>query len=185
MKNTFILTLVIIISSIIISCSSCKKNIDPQVDNPYGLPNATQEGKNTLGFLLNGQPWTPKGQLGTSANLTFYYDATFSAGVFNIGAYRILDNQGSMEKINIFADTIQNAQRISFPTKKLGLIFRNATNTNCDFLTAESTTKVTGFIDIKKLDKVAHIFSGEFEFTLTKTNCDTVKITQGRFDLKF
>ncbi|MFZ6025669.1 MAG: hypothetical protein ACOYVG_14560 [Bacteroidota bacterium] len=25
-----------------------------------GLPAATQEGKNTLGFLLNGQPWTPK-----------------------------------------------------------------------------------------------------------------------------
>ena len=184
MKNTTILTL-LLITFTIAGCSSCKKNVDTAADNPYGLPNATQEGKNTLGFLLNGQPWIPKGQVGTSANLTFYYDATFSAGVFNIGAYRISGTSGQIEKINIFGDTIQVSQKISFPTKKLGLIFRNGQNPNCDMLTAEATTVANGFINIKKLDKQQGIFSGEFDFTLIKPNCDTVKITQGRFDLKF
>ena len=44
--------------------AECKKN----KPDSNALPAATQEGKNTLGFSLNGQPWTPQGNNGT-ANL--------------------------------------------------------------------------------------------------------------------
>ncbi len=64
------------ITIIFIFCfAQCKK---PKVDS-NGLPAATQEGKNTFGFLLNGQPWPPHGFNGT-ANLSLYYDAAIAGG---------------------------------------------------------------------------------------------------------
>ena len=44
---------------------------------------------------------------------------------------------------------------------------------------------LSGYFDLKKLDKVNGIFSGEFEIKFSKTGCSDVEITQGRFDLKF
>jgi len=51
--------ILLVLSSIF---ATCKKN--PTDSN--GLPPATQEGKNTFGFLLNGQVWTPQGNNGTA-----------------------------------------------------------------------------------------------------------------------
>ena len=51
------------------------------------LPPATQEGRNTLGFMLNGKPWTPKGFNGR-ANLSIDVDFAFNSGGFSIAAYR-------------------------------------------------------------------------------------------------
>ena len=75
MKQTLTI-LTILFSIVTFSCSSCKKEI--AIDNS-GLPPATQTGANTLGFTLNGQPWTPQGNNGT-ANLSLYYDVTFRGG---------------------------------------------------------------------------------------------------------
>ena len=88
MKQTIIYLLIITLA---ISCSSCKKNVTPTSDD-NGLPAATQEGKNTLGFLLNGQPWTPKGFDGTS-NLSIDVDFGFSQGIFDIGSYKITESK--------------------------------------------------------------------------------------------
>ncbi|MGN6438873.1 MAG: hypothetical protein ACTHMM_20180 [Agriterribacter sp.] len=73
-----------------LASSQCRKNkTDP--NTPNGLPPATQEGKNTLGFLLNGQPWTPKGFNGT-ANLSIDFDEGFNNGIVGVAAYRILSD---------------------------------------------------------------------------------------------
>jgi hypothetical protein len=52
----------IFILLLIFFASCCKKErIDlPDNNNIPGLPPATQSGANTLGFLLNGKPWTPR-----------------------------------------------------------------------------------------------------------------------------
>ena len=42
-----------------------------------------------------------------------------------------------------------------------------------------------GELIITKLDKNAGIISGTFNATLYKPGCDTLKITDGRFDMKF
>jgi len=73
-----------------LSVSNCKKH---KTDSPMDqLPPATQEGKNTLGFLLNGEPWTPKGHVGITSNLTVSVDDRYKNGTFNITAYRILSD---------------------------------------------------------------------------------------------
>ncbi|WP_162550068.1 hypothetical protein [Hymenobacter nivis] len=51
----------------------CKKTEQAPADQ---LPPATQTGANTLGCLVNGQPWTPQGYNGSS-NYSVVYDPTF------------------------------------------------------------------------------------------------------------
>ena len=151
-----------------------------------GLPSATQDGKNILGFLLNGQPWMPQGNNGTG-KLDLYYDETFQGGVFNLSAYRNVSNtNGNRQSLTLYGDSIQIAQKIILPNKKkFGLTFWNEAK-SCTYDTFDSTTQIlSGYFELKKLDKINKIFSGEFEIKFNKTGCEDVQITQGRFDVKF
>lgn len=142
MKNTFILVFIVIL----FSNARCRKD---QIDS-NGLPPATQEGENTLGFLLNGQPWTPQGNNGT-ANLSLYYDPTFSGGVFNLAAYKIINSSaGIRQRITMYGDSIQFAQKITLPNKnKFGAIFRNGVS-GCDYDVSDTSVKIVGgYFDIK------------------------------------
>jgi len=60
---------------------SCKKN-----DPVSALPPETQTGANTFGCLVNGQPWTPQGNDGTS-NYTVSYDTFPNGGILEIITY--------------------------------------------------------------------------------------------------
>ena len=42
-----------------------------------------------------------------------------------------------------------------------------------------------GKITITKFDQQLRILSGKFYCTMLKSGCDTLKITDGRFDIKF
>jgi hypothetical protein len=53
----------------------------------------------------------------------------------------------------------------------------------CEFLQEENHYR-RGTLTITRLDLAAHVISGTFEFTLYQPGCDTVKVTQGRFDKK-
>lgn len=178
----------IIFALAIFSCfyfAACKKNsFDP--DNPYGLPNATQSGKNTLGFLLNGQPWTPKGNNGTG-NFSLYYDETFQGGVFNISAFRNpLNTNGNRQSLIMYGDSIQQPQTIVLPnTNKFGFSFWDEAN-NCTYDFNDGSTIIqSGFFRVRKLDKINRIFSAEFEIHFTKVGCSDMHITEGRFDMKY
>ena len=160
--------------------TECKKN----KPDSNGLPSATQEGKNTLGFMLNGQPWVPQGNNGT-ANLSLYYDVTFAGGGFNLAAYRIIST-GVRQRLTLFGDSIQYVQRITLPNpNKFSAIFRNDIS-GCDYDIADTTVKIAGgYFYLKKIDKINNIFSGEFEIKFKKSGCEDVQISQGRFDMKF
>jgi hypothetical protein len=168
----------------IVYCLFCFAQCKKSNPDSNGLPAATQEGKNTLGFLLNGQPWTPQGNNGT-ANLSLYYDATLAGGGFNLAVYRIISS-GVRQRLTMFGDSIQSAQKIILPNpNKFGAIFRNDVS-GCDYDIADTLVKITGgFFDLKKLDKINNIFSGEFEIKFKRPGCEDIQISQGRFDMKF
>lgn len=42
-----------------------------------------------------------------------------------------------------------------------------------------------GKLEITKLDTTNHIIAGTFEFTVWKEDCDTIRVTDGRFDIKY
>ncbi|TAG14645.1 MAG: hypothetical protein EAZ41_00725 [Sphingobacteriia bacterium] len=97
-----------------------------------GLPKATQEGKNTLGFLLNGQPWTPKGIRGTG-NLSIDFDPNFNNGIFNIVAYDFSKPNSKQFKIGIgdSLNFIDAPEVIEF--KRKGISGIAVTNFECGY----------------------------------------------------
>ena len=66
---------------LMLALAACKKDDT----DPNGLPPATQEGKNTAGFLLDGQPWLPKAS--AVGNNPYTVSATY--GPFSFRAHRL------------------------------------------------------------------------------------------------
>ncbi len=159
--------------------AECKKN----KPDSNGLPAATQEGKNTLGFLLNGQPWKPQGTRVTG-NLSIDYDAGFNQGIFSIVAYNF-NTQISEQFIIGVRDSLNfiNAP-ITLSLNRLSL-YSVSYNTPCDYFNQLNDVTSTGSMTITKLDRTNRIISGTFSATLTKASCTEIKITDGRFDMKF
>ncbi len=163
--------------------SKCKK------DRPdsNGLPAATQEGKNTLGFLLNGQPWKPEGFSGVG-NLSIDYDQGINNGTLGIIAYRTLSSSDKTQFGLGITDSVnfKNAPFTLNVKKKSLANFLYSTKNYCDIVHSDTTIYEDGSITITKLDRVNRIISGTFQGLLYKQLCgDTMKITQGRFDMKY
>ncbi|OAQ38969.1 hypothetical protein A5893_13100 [Pedobacter psychrophilus] len=172
------------LSFLLITGMQCKKE---NTDTP-GLPAATQEGKNTLGFLLNGEAWTPKGLKGSKANLSISYDPTFKNGVLSVSAFRYLNSDDDTSFALGIVDSLSTKNipyRFEVKNKSLGSL--NFSDKNfCDYLHVDTTIYQKGYLLISKLDKTQRIVSGSFEVTIYNEDCgDTIKITQGRFDMKY
>lgn len=165
----------------LLGLSQCKKSDLAPVDQ---LPPATQTGQRTIGCLVNGQPWTPQGFDGTQ-NYSIVYDQGLGSS-FDVQAYRYqqqpTDNyqylalSGSRlygPKTYSIWDSVDT--RASFYDRR----------TSCDLNSRDKDTYRRGTLTITRFDKAAGIISGTFAFTLYKPGCDTLHITDGRFDYKF
>jgi hypothetical protein len=64
----------------------CRKNDDAPAKPEDQLPAATQTGANTFGCLVNGQPYSPSGNNGTS-NYAVIYDPSFQGGNLQVETY--------------------------------------------------------------------------------------------------
>jgi hypothetical protein len=143
---------------------------EPETDIP-GLPPKTQTGAETFGCMINGQPWT----LGPS-NPCFLCPRLvldLGAGTFNLRAndkdyFMVIG--GPITGVGTFRQSV-------------GFNF-NRNNASCRFSRA-NTTYEQGEVVITRFDTQARIVSGTFEGVLYQPGCDTVKLTNGRFDIKF
>ncbi|RZK28858.1 MAG: hypothetical protein EOO63_10315 [Hymenobacter sp.] len=160
--------------------TQCQKS-DP--DPASQLPAATQTGANTFGCLVNGQPWLPGGNDGTS-NYSVYYDPTYAQGTLSVATYRITNSGAEQQTIGINSDSMRTSgiyKVRSMGHHNAGFINRN---TNCRYYPTDPGTYCKGTLTITRLDYNVGIISGTFSFTLAKAGCDTLKVTQGRFDKK-
>ena len=180
------------IYALIICCTlfsnSCKKDntTNNNNDNVPGLPPATQRGANTFGFLLNGQPWVPQGSNGTN-NLSIDYDQGINKGIFNIAASKTISAFeysriwiGIDDSLNLLIapyDVVVNKTSIGF--------IKYSNNGNCIIRSFDNDVISNGKITVQKHDRITSIISGKFVGFLSRIGCDTIKITQGRFDFKF
>jgi hypothetical protein len=178
MKNMKLLFAAVSVITIFTFCQ-CKKN----KPDSNGLPAATQEGKNTIGFLLNGQPWKPQGVRGTG-NLSIDYDPGFNQGIVGIVAYNFVPAISQQLTIGI-KDSLNfiNAP-VTFALSNHSL-FGISYSSDCDLFSTYSDVVSSGSMTITKLDRTNRIISGTFNATLSKTGCAEIKITEGRFDMKF
>jgi len=49
----------------------------------------------------------------------------------------------------------------------------------------ETDSVQLGTLKITKLDTTNHIIAGTFEFTVWTEECDTIRVTDGRFDINY
>ena len=165
----------------LLGLSQCKKKDDP--DPVDQLPPATQTGANTFGCLVNGQVWIPKGYNGSS-NYTVYYDPSYRNGTLNVSTYSYKAGDGSSRQdIIIFSDSIRNTGTfpLTIPDHQEALFYGNTAQ--CEFYQNGAQYR-RGTLTITRLDLQAGVVSGTFSFTLHKPGCDSVRVTQGRFDKK-
>jgi len=173
--------IVFLLALLLLSGIACRKH---RMDS-NGLPPATQEGKNTLGFLLNGKPWTPKGFRGESSNLSLDYEPDYKNGGFNIVA-RDFTNPITEQFIIGIIDSLNFLPIPStISLNHHGLLGVMFSNQECEYFSSDSDTYSSGSLTITKLDVTDErvIISGKFNATLYKPGCDSIRITDGRFDL--
>jgi len=171
-------TLLLLTASLLLS--QCKKdNADP-LDK---LPPTTQTGANTFGCLVNGQAWTPKGYNGY-ANYTVNYDPTYRNGTLNVATYRLSGSGSDQQDVAVYSDSLRSAGAYPLTTRgKHGAVFLNR-QTNCRYYSTDANTYCRGTLIITRLDLTAGVISGTFAFTLYKPGCDSIRVTNGRFDKK-
>lgn len=165
-------------------CSKCKD--DPRPRDPAAqLPPATQIGANTFGCLVNGQPYAPSGNNGTP-NYAVLYDTGPSGGNLNILTYQI--KSGGSKYISLSCGPVTQARQfaLSIPVVEGTATYADTSSPNpCNSYEGNKAPDYRrGTLTITRLDLQAGIIAGTFEFTLAKPGCDTVKVTQGRFDKK-
>jgi len=178
---------------VLLSLSACKKdNLDAN-----GLPKATQDGNNTAGFLLDGQPWLPAKNPSTPGTLPV--GANWSSRLYQGGralqlsfaryganneitAFNVLFSD--VRKAGTFAlDQDINPVVISDPRPPFAVYNIYSPTPKRTFYTG---AQARGQAIITRFDTVARVVSGTFEAkVLEDGGTATHDITQGRFDIKF
>jgi hypothetical protein len=180
MKTIYYLSLFFCFS--ILMSPGCKKNKDSLENQLSKLPAITQTGQHSFGCLVNGKAWVPKGWDGRKPNLDIIADPGYF-GNLDIRAYRYVNNKRESISISSFDITAPGTYIIN----GINRIWVNygSEMSNCFFL-QDSTNYKNGFLKINKYDFQTGIVSGEFECKLfdSSISCDTIRITNGRFDYK-
>lgn len=171
--------------------SSCKKDDT----DPNGLPAATQEGKNTGGFLVNGEPWLPKAS--AVGNNPYTVSAAYGPLMYrahrlemSMFRYQDVNNNQSLTLYLAYVrqpGTYQLNQDINtvviskpFPSHAM---YSVSSLGRTEFYTGSTAH---GQVIITRLDTIARVVSGTFEAKLKEDGGpDSLSITQGRFDIKF
>ena len=150
--------------------SGCRKEKDP---TPLErLPPATTTGANTWGCLVNGEAWTSKGADNMRADWTVR--DFMSVGMFF--------SQRSVKLI--FPDSTNNYSiQASCWNLAENMAFRAYASVQIVYKIYSSAGVVNGTVCLSRVDRQAGVVSGTFEFTIVGQPGDTLRVTNGRFDV--
>jgi hypothetical protein len=186
MRNT------VLIATSLLLLAACKKdNVDPD-----GLVPATQDGKNTGDFLLNGTPFSPRPRITSPGNKpvgAYWGHSSRRQGELDISFFREDDDR-----------RVRGCNILIYGIKKPGTYLMNGlASPNLvgsrsfiiyevpgvypaiyrDYLTGPTSP---GEVIITRFDTIARVVSGTFEARLREYNgSDSVRVTKGRFDCSF
>lgn len=173
--------LFLVFTFLLIIASSCKKDA-----NKDKLPPATQTGENTFGCLVNGKVYIPKGYDGTGRpNPHVQYDYDLNGQPFLSIETHQYNNNNSVAGIDLSFFNVVRTGYYPMPYEfkfSLGSIEILA---DCGISNLDSSVQRWGGGVITKLDIANSIISGTFDCKFKRPQCDTVYITDGRFDIKF
>jgi hypothetical protein len=164
-------------------CLGCKKE--------EVLPKATQNGANTIGCKINGKNCVADEGGCFSCKK---YSLLYTHGKhFVLSANQIKDEDNSTVQIGLEKLTSTGAYNLnvltdSYPRstniKNFGSFERNKPSPFKEFITNPA---FGGTVDITRVDTINRIVAGTFEFTAENLDGsgETIKVTDGRFDIKY
>lgn len=164
--------------------AQCKRDT-PTPSAVDTLPPATQLGYHTFGCLVNGQALTPTLQL-LSNFYTLVYDPTYAGGSIQI---KVQNYTGStsvkrLRYLTIGVANVTHTGMYPFTIGPTSGVFYTDTGvaSPCDTYGTNSITYLQGQMNLTRFDTKNGILSGTFNFKLAQLGCDTLRITDGRFD---
>jgi hypothetical protein len=175
---------------ILLFLTSCKKhkNINP-VDQ---LPSETQTGAGTFGCLINGKVFKPKGPSLSpilSSNYQYIYSPSPNGFVFQVSATNNV-NECEISNITVGLDSGKVSQGGVYELKEMNRgnavgRYMYFPSCNTSQIIYETTSESKGQLIITKFDEINQIASGTFWFIAVNDKGDTLKITDGRFDVHY
>jgi len=178
-KNIILLLLTFLFVS-----SQCKKDKLPAAI----LPPVTQEGKNTVGFTLNGEVWVPYYKCCWSCDPCGEMSANYGPPSAAPNSFDLQITRQRGDKTSDLTISSSGVGTITNMGNKIDSILisyrdENANGNNGDYFGPLPGSKFL----INKIDFQNQIISGEFEFILLEQNGSGKEITlkDGRFDFKF
>jgi len=160
-----------------------------ELDITPGLPEPTQEGKNTFGCMVDGALWLPY----VEHTLDSKVEGEYAPGWFGVRAERELD---PLQYIWLQVADSTAGPRVKTYTVKDGFYARFETYKDGAFDIYETDSLGGGHINITKVEtktgtaiggvsRTYTIVSGTFSFAATSINTGkVVTITDGRFDVQ-
>ncbi|GAA4393059.1 hypothetical protein [Hymenobacter koreensis] len=180
-----------VISHLLLSlllCAGCKKEKTPLET----LPPATQTGQNRAGCLIDGQAWQPAYVSSTSSGNPFFvsWRRRPSGYALTLTMMRITNSQNmrlvfwvpNIRRAGTFALDQTADPRITSANPPYGQFIDYEPFPGRDYLTGPAAA---GTLTITRFDTVARIVSGTFELTPQTDDGQTVRLTDGRFDVTF
>ena len=173
--------LITAIAYLLLTAASCKKTPVQQEDQ---LPPITQTGAKTFGCLVNGKVYIPKGTGSPGEpNYKAVYDVYNGRPYLFIKTVRYVN--GFDGEINFSIDSLSAPGIYLIKANKNHLVLGGNFFNRCSISAYDTTSYQKGSFNISKIDLQNGIFSGTFNCTIKPPNCDTIHITEGRFDYKF
>ena len=191
MTRHFLMYFAFALSTSLTQCS--KTTVDPN-----GLPPETQTGAGTFACKINGVVWQYKNadNFYTTPKTRWEFDPTMYGGYLSIGGIRYSDGINADAILSLVADSLlTNKEKTvnKYYGIDYGINYINYSSTNrvCrEFYTtpiidSSKNFYSSGKLTLTKLDQNARIIAGTFYCTIYQTGCDTLRFTEGRFDLKY
>lgn len=168
MKKLSTFTL-LMLSLMLLSITSCKDDDDTPIDPINQLPQPTQTGENTFGYLVNGEA--------IDVSNTRKITAIYQQNQLQLG--------GGLTNNNIDIDMFVGGpleENISYSLVRLSKYTDFNIIDNCRY---DIEDAYQGSIIFSNVDNQNFILSGTFEFSTVTDGCKDIKITEGRFDVKY
>jgi hypothetical protein len=166
---------------------SCNNDDDNNTQDPLSqLPLATQTGENTIGCLVNGEPFTDSGLMNNfyqfvngESVLAINWEKGFTGNV-RLGQIVLRNTQINEEEIYI----LNKSNFLENDYTGGGALF--FTDIKLEEGQYETNHNFTGQIYFTRFDDENNIMSGTFSFEAEEINTgEIITITAGRFDLTF
>ncbi len=189
MENSFLITISSFFLLLSISCG------DPVPEPEPTLPPITNEGKNTIGFLLNGKVWLPEvpfPDLSGTVYLGCGLSRSTNTLVIHTSRYISIRDGVNPARDSVYqvlfisTDKIDRIGIYKIEDYRDAFIDHHSLCSPSDYY--DMDTNYLPHLNITHLDLSRQIISGLFEFNLINSSSicnDTISVRDGRFDLKF